>query len=138
MLINQLTQNCGWTIIIFFVLGGICKLTCGEATQVGGIFFVIGAVEVFFFYPLVWSFQNDIIEAKHELEDCRGYHDLFLWTTIGTVSGVIFYLSFCCFAIDGCSDGECSRGIERDITNWRMNNRRRRDIKHVELVEMES
>ena len=68
----------------------------------GGCMYLIGAIEVYFFYSLVWSFQHDTIEAKHELEYCEGYHDLFLWTTFGTVSGVLFYLGFFGAAIDVC------------------------------------
>ena len=87
-----------------FVLSAICGFTCEALQELAPGPVLIASVYTVLAYPAMWSLQSDLEEYNYMLQSCDEYSKLITATTVGTVFGVLFFVSWCAFPFGMCCD----------------------------------
>lgn len=117
--------------VLVFILGGI-GFTCEELQQGAAGCILCGSIFIAFAYPLMWSLESDLIDAKDRIEECSAYDQLYLLTTIGTIFGVAFFLIY--YAVFCCAPCEFWPEFDDYISGKKQNKHNK--IKHIQLQEL--
>ena len=115
-------------------MAACCGIGCKEQSGLAPGAVGLGSLYTILVYPFIWSLESDVIENKDKLADCSGYDHLYLWTTIGTIVGVIFYMSWCFLSFGWLCCQWCLCFDEMADKCWRKVNGRK--VNFVELQEV--